>query len=294
MSSHAFSEGIVSETGKTGMSFLAISPSSRITSLGGASSALYTGASSMWSNPSLIAFQNERSVQLTHTEWIDGINQEYAAVSSKVSFGSLGLAVQLFDSGDIELRGNAPSAEPLGAYSIKNAALSFSFARALTDKIAAGVTYKKLFEKISGETAGGYAFDGGVIVRTPIEGVSLSAAARNYGTMGKLKSERTKLPSDMSFGCVYSGVLPGFGQSFSAVTDAVIPKYGDTGVRLGFEVEPIEHLALRIGYRSDSDIEDVSMGVGLSMQNFSADMSYTPMDEGFDNSLRLTLSLAGF
>ena len=292
--STAFSEGTVSETGKTGMSFLAISPSSRVTSLGGTASALYTGASSMWSNPSLIALRKERSVQVTHTEWIEGINQEFAAVSSDVSFGSLGFAVQLLDSGDIELRGDAPSKEPLGAYSIKNVAFSFTYARTITDRIAAGLTYKKLFEKISDETAGGYAFDGGIVVRTPIESISMSAAARNYGRMGKLKSERTKLPSDVSFGFLYSGIIPGFDQSFCALTDVVIPKYGDTGVRLGFEVDPIEHLSLRIGYRSDSDIEDVSLGIGFLMERFSADMSYTPMEEGFDDSLRLTLSLMGF
>ncbi|MBN1290213.1 MAG: PorV/PorQ family protein, partial [Candidatus Latescibacteria bacterium] len=265
-----FSQTKISETGKTGMSFLAISPSSHITSLGSSATALNTGASSIWSNPSLIAFQHERSAQFTHTEWIEGINQEYAAISSPFSFGSMGLAVQLFDSGDIELRGNVPNSDPLGTYSIKNVSLGLTYARAITENIAAGLTYKKLFEKISDETAGGYAFDAGLLYNTPFKGISLAASARNYGRMNKLKNDRTELPSDISFGGIYNGILPGFGQSYSVLTDIVIPKYGDTGIRVGFEINPLEYMSLMLGYRSDSDIEDVSLGIGFSVDKYAA------------------------
>ena len=60
----------VSDSGKTGMSFLSIAPSSRAAALGGLAETLPTGSSSMWSNPALIAFDDVRSVQFTHTEWI--------------------------------------------------------------------------------------------------------------------------------------------------------------------------------------------------------------------------------
>lgn len=288
------SNGTVSETGKTGMSFLAVTPSSRAASLGGIASALPIGASSVWSNPSLIALQKERSAQFTHTEWIDGIKQEYAAVSTPSKYGHFGLAVQLFDSGDIELRDNVPSDDPLGAFSIKNVSLSMTFARSITKKIAAGITFKKLFEKISDENAGGYAFDGGIIMETPLENVSVSAAARNYGRMGKLKNARTKLPSDFSVGTRYSGAIDGLVQSYNVLADIVIPRYGDTGVRFGVEVEPTDRLFLRLGYRSDSDIETVSFGLGFSIDRITGDISYTPMDEGFDSALRFMLSITGF
>ena len=248
----------------------------------------------MWSNPSLIAFQTERSAQFTHTEWIDDINQEYAAVSSPFSLGNLGLSVQLFDSGDIELRGNVPSSDPLGTYSIKNVALGLTYARAITDYFAAGLTYKKLFEKISDETAGGYAFDAGLVCKTPISGMSLAVSARNYGRMEKLKNDRTELPSDVMLGGIYSGVMPRLEKSYSVLADVVIPKYGDTGVRVGFEIDPLEYMSFMLGYRSDSDIEDISLGVGVAFEKYAANVSYTPMDEGFSSALRLTLSVSGF
>ncbi|MFC1508955.1 PorV/PorQ family protein [Candidatus Omnitrophota bacterium] len=288
------SNGTVSETGKTGMSFLAVIPSARTASLGGMASALPIGASSVWSNPSLIALQSERSAQFTHTEWIDGIKQDYAAVSTPSRVGHFGLAFRIFDSGDIELRDNVPSPNPLGTYSIKNVSLSMTYARSITEKIAAGITFKKLFEKISDENAGGYAFDGGIIMETPLKNVSVSAVARNYGRMGKLKNERTKLPSDLAVGTRYSGVVDGLVQSYSVLADVVVPRYGDSGVRLGVEVEPTDRLFLRMGYRSDSDIETVSFGLGFSIDRVIGDISYTPMTEGFDSALRFMLSISGF
>jgi len=111
-----------------------------------------------------MAFYEGRSAQFTHTEWIEGINQEFAAVSMPSSIGHLGFAVQLFDSGDIELRGDAPSENPLGAYSIKNVALSLAYARSLTDRIAAGITYTQSNGRFTVSEDGTYRIWGMLIV----------------------------------------------------------------------------------------------------------------------------------
>ena len=248
----------------------------------------------MWSNPALIVCEEKRSAQFTHIDWVEGIKQEFAAFSTNSQIGHFGLGIHIFDSDDIELRGIEPSSEPDGTYSINNAALSLSYARNITESIAAGVTLKKLFEKVSIETAGGYAVDAGFFARTPVKGLSFAAAARNYGRMSKLKNDRTKLPSDFGFGFVYEGTAPKINCPLYVVGDYLIPKYGDSGVRLGVEIEPLERFFMRMGYRSDSDIEDMSFGVGLNFQLFSFDVSYTPMSEGFDNALRFTLGLTGF
>ncbi|MFC1693421.1 PorV/PorQ family protein [Candidatus Latescibacterota bacterium] len=290
--SPAFPAGEVSETGTTGMSFLRVIPSAHIAALGGGLTAYPANASAVWSNPALLALSDGRSVQFTHTEWIEDIAQEYAAISSKQSYGSLGLAVQLFDSGDIDGRDSYGSAT--GPYSIKNVAVSMSYSRMITGNIAIGFTYKRLFEKISMETASGYAIDMGIAIQTPVEGLSLAASARNYGRMGKLKNERTKLPSDVCFGGLYRGIMPGIERPYILLGDFLKPKYSDSGIRLGLEIEAIERFALRMGYRTDSDIEDISFGLGFSLENFTADVSFTPLKEGFDNALRFTFGLTGF
>ncbi len=288
----AFSESNISETGITGLSFLNIAPSARIGSLGGSASALSNGASSIWSNPALIALQDKKSAQFTHIEWIEGIKQEYAAFSSKIDYGSIGFAVQLFDSGDIDGRDNYGA--DTGYYSIKNAALSVGYASMPFEWLAWGLSYKKIYQKVSDETAGGYAFDFGITAKTTVEGLSVAAAARNYGRMGKLKNERTKLPSNVSIGGIYSGIAPGIERSYSVLGDIIFPRYGDTGIRLGMEIEAVDYFSLRIGYRNDSDFEDFSFGAGFDWEMVSADIAYTPMSLISDDALRFTLSLTGF
>ncbi|MFC1528829.1 PorV/PorQ family protein [Candidatus Latescibacterota bacterium] len=288
----AYCVGEVGETGATGLSFLKISPTAQITSLGSGSTAYSTGSTAAWSNPALLVQNDERSTQVSHIEWIEGIRQEFAAFSTGSSIGHFGFGVNIFDSGDIDGRGLY--GEDTGTYGIINAALSVSYAAQLKKGIALGATFKKIFQKMSSETANGYAIDFGITANTPLEGFSVACAARNYGSMSKLKNESTKLPSDVVFGCAYTGMLPGIDRTYYLVGDYVIPKYGDSGARLGLELEPVNRFKFRIGYRSDSDIEDMSYGIGFNHEMFYFDAAYTPMKEGFDNAIRFTLGLSGF
>jgi hypothetical protein len=260
--------------------------------MGGQGSALDAGASSVWANPALAARSRERLVQFTHIAWIEGINQEFAALTMPAGKGNFGLAFQYLDSGDIDLYGDNPSDSPLGTYSIVHAALSVLYARNITDQIAIGAAYKQLFEKELDETAQGYALDLGLTANLPVTGLSAAIAARNYGRMGKLRNERSELPSDIALGLGYQ--MQFVGRTVRLAGDWLIPKYGDGGLRLGAEISPVDKFFVRAGYRSDSDIQDVSFGAGVMINMFSFDIAYTPMREGFEDALRFTLGVKGF
>jgi hypothetical protein len=291
VSSVVYSQALLTDSQKTGMPFLRVVPTARIAGMGGAGVSLPSGASSSWLNPALLALVDERCFQFTHTELVAGIRQEYAAVSSNTGLGHLGASVQIYDSGDFDAYGN--DASPAGTTSIKYASFSFSYAVWMGNFLALGVSYKRLLEKVAQDDAGGYAFDFGATCRTPIEGLFLSAALRNYGRMEVLKNVRTKLPTDGGFGFLYRSTLLRYGQPFSAVCDYVAPRYGKKGARLGVEIDPVEHFHLRAGYRGDSDTEDVSFGVGLDAGIFTADVAYTPMQKLDGNAVRFGLSITG-
>jgi len=280
----------VSETGDAGMSFLKISPSARITALGGASSAYHTGSSSLWSNPALLALSGERTVQLTHLEWIAGIKQEFAAVSVRNGLGSFGLGFQVIDSGEID--GYNEDALETGPYSITNTAITFSYANTVRGLFSFGVTAKKLFEKVSMDTSDGYAVDLGIVADIPVEGLRFALAGRNYGKMGRLRNKRTRLPSDIIAGLHYR--YSGFAHPVNLVCDYVEPRYGDSGFRMGVEATPTDIFVVRMGYRTDSDIQSVSFGVGVTIEKFTCDVSYSPMRAGFDDAIRFTLGITGF
>jgi len=282
----------VSESGQTGMSSLLIAPSARIAALGGAGYAIDNGSSSQWSNPALLTFTDKRKAEFTHTEWIEGITQEYAAFATPLDHGSIGIAVHLLDSGDIEGRDDYGSYT--GNYSITTAGISFTYAAHVTSWLSVGATYKKLYQKIAEETAGGNAFDAGITIETPVTGLRFGAAARNYGRMDKLREERSKLPETIGAGFCYSGILPMYGRYYSAVADYIVPRYGDNGVRLGFNLNASEHLFFRLGYRNDSDFEDFCYGAGFVWDRIMADLSYSPLSGISDEALRITLAITGF
>ena len=127
-----------------------------------------------------------------------------------------------------------------------------------------------------------------------MKGFSFAAAARNYGRMGKLKNERTELPSNLCLGGLYSGMAPGIERSYSVLADIIVPRYGNTGVRLGVEIEAFDYFDIRIGYRNDSDFEDFSFGAGFNFDMISIDIAYTPMNFISDDAVRFTLCLTGF
>ena len=144
------------------------------------------------------------------------------------------------------------------------------------------------------ETAHGSAVDLGLTAKTPLEGLTVACFGRNYGRMGKLKNARTKLPSDVGFGLSYLAGAPGLDRPVFLLADYLMPRYGNAGIRLGAEIVPVNNFFARVGYRSDSDIQNVSFGVGIRYQLFLFDVSYTPMKEGFDDTLCITMGISGF
>ena len=248
----------------------------------------------MWSNPSLIAFQEEKSVDFSHLSWIQSvnINQEYAGFVTPMDYGVLGLSAQLFDSGNID--GRDEFKENTGVYGITNAALTINYAFLPRDWIAVGIKYKRIFQKISEDTANGYAVDAGITVKTPLEGYDVAITARNYGSMSKLRNEKTKLPSSVSLGVSKTGTTTMMPQPYTLVADVIVPRFGDTGIRLGAEISPVNHFILRTGYRNDSDFEEMIFGVGFAWEKVSADIAYSPLNGISDDAFRFTLSITGF
>ncbi len=282
----------VSESGEAGMSFLSMAPSARIAALGGEGFAFDEGSSSQWSNPAAIAFSERNAVDFTHTAWIGGTNHEYASVVVPGNRSSFGASVQLFDSGNMDGRDQYGAAT--GDYSVTNAGISLAYARPLTTWFSMGIAARKLFEKVAGETAGGYAFDAGIMAKTPVDGLTLGATARNYGKMNKLLTEETKLPSNIGIGASYAGTLPVFLMPCTFLADFIFPRFGDNGCHLGLEISATEGFVLRLGYRNDSSFETMSYGIGFIWQNVNADIAYSPLNNVSDDALRFTLSAAGF
>lgn len=282
----------ISESGTAGLSFLTIAPSAELAALGGGGSAHVFGPAAMWANPALIAGIADRAADFNHTIWIGDITYEYISFATPLSMGALGISAQLFDSGDIEGRDKYGS--PTGLYSVTNAAFGVTYAARPLEWLAAGVKYKHLFQKVSEDTAGGWAIDAGLTADTPITGLTFGLAGRNYGSMGKLRNHKTTLPSSVIFGGEYRGTAPYSGREYTAVADALFPRHGDNGIRLGLRYDASEYLDLMVGYRNDSEFEQMIYGFDVTLQRMTASFAYSPFSGVSDEGIRVSLSVAGF
>ncbi|MEM1270600.1 MAG: PorV/PorQ family protein, partial [Bacteroidota bacterium] len=136
-------EGTITKVGTTAAQFLKLGMSARAISMGSAFVAEASDLSAVYWNPAGLASLQGGAVQVSHTEYLAGIDYEVAAFGTSLGRnGALGASVIFLDSGDMEVRTvDAPdgTGEQFG---VQNVALQLSYARALTDRFSLGVTGK--------------------------------------------------------------------------------------------------------------------------------------------------------
>lgn len=154
------------------------------TSLGGSNLATTSGLDALYWNPSGLASLNSKAgaVMFSNQIYIADINVNYFAGAYKLpNVGTFGVSVNSLDFGDIEVT-TANNPEGTGeTYSPTFLTAGLSYARNMTDRIAFGTTVKLLYEKISRETATGFAFDFGLQYNVIGSGLQFGVALKNLG-----------------------------------------------------------------------------------------------------------------
>ena len=173
-----------------------------------------------------------------------------------------------------------PSDDPLYEFNSKNLVLSLSYAYKIQPGLKAGITGKYLFEKIEFEDAYGFAVSAGIFSEDNfLENLNLSFAVNNFGKMGRLDAEISKLPSDILFGAGYRYKFnPDFKLNIGNSTryllnDEEIENFS------GFELLYLDKIALRTGYRANNEGMPLSFGFGFLFKSVSFDYSYTPFSD---------------
>ena len=149
----------------------------------------------------------------------------------------------------------------------------------------AGVSVRLLYEAIGSDTASGFAVDLGLIYRTPIDGLTVGAAQRNWGRTARLGRERVPLPRTVRLGAAFSR-----GRVIGSA-DLRFPKAGERGVNLGVEYSHRDLIFLRAGYRSGSGTRDFSYGLGIRRGKWRISYAFVPMSLGFGGSHRIGVGI---
>lgn len=302
----------ITKTGTTAAQFLKLGVGARAISLGGAFVAEANDLSALYWNPAGLAELQGTAVQLAHTEYLAGIDYEYAAFGVNLgAIGTIGASLIFLSSGDMEVR---TVRQPDGTgeqFRVQDFALQLSYGRALTDRFKIGGTAKYIREQVWHSAASAIAVDVGVLFTTPYERLRLGASIANFGPKMRMDGRDIIFSEDPSpnqsgnaevVNATYlldQHALPllfRFGLAWDALanadhrlvlsTDAAHPNDNSESISLGGEYTFRQLVSLRAGYRDMFEVDSekgLTFGGGLNLrldQSLRAQFDYAYADFG--------------
>lgn len=275
--------------GKSGLSFLKFGFGARNISMGDAGSVVSDDVTSLFYNPSRLAGNKNNEILLMHNEWIQGIRSEILGLKFNMFGLPFALGFNITSIDDIEVRHRAGDPETTFNANYFFGSLSTGFF--ILDEISFGTTIKYLYEGLFTDESNGIAFDFGLNYLTSIDGLSISTAIKNLGSMNKLKNEETQLPNEFRIGPSYKFDLTD--SKLSITTGAELLKYlqtDDIHFNLGAEIIYDKTIALRGGYQSGYDSKSFTGGIGLQWGNLNFDYAISPFQLGLGSGHSISLS----
>jgi len=271
----------------TGLSFLKLGVGARSIAMGEAFSAVTNDHSASFYNPATLRSAERNEIMLMHKEWIAETSTEYLGATILGDDFHYGFSALSASVNDIEVRTNPGPA--IGTFNSQNFSLGFSAALSIDENLAVGAGGKFLYEKIFVDEASGYAIDLGALYRAS-DNLSIGASVLNIGSMNKLRSESTKLPTTIRLGGSYGTPL---NENFSLLGAAdAVKTLGDdnTRIHLGAEVLYNELLAVRGGYQIGYEAKAFSTGFGVYYGIVKFDYAFVPFTGTFSSTHTFSLS----
>lgn len=264
-------------SGTEGVSFLDIPAGGRPAALAGAYSALASDAYAPVWNPAGLGFLPGAQLAAMHADYDDIGGYEFASFTHPLGArGGWGASAQYFHADrtdSLDLNGNA-----FGASSSYYGAYSLAYGFAFNEAFSVGATGKLIDARLADVSARTGAGDAGALYRVNAK-VSLAAVAANLGGRLKFLQQADELPRNYRLGVH----LAPFAQ-LSLAQETVYDNSDLLSGRFAAEWRPLEAIAVRAGYRTDtarklSALGGLTTGVGLNVWGQRFDYAWLPMGD---------------
>jgi hypothetical protein len=255
--------------GTTVMNFLKLTPSAKISSFGGAHTALV--GTTLNSNPANLSYLSEVETNLSYALLYEGIHL------GSLSFGINPLSVNINYLTSGKLEGYDQYGNPTQDYTATNLSVSLSYSYKIAYHLTMGTTLKVLYEKIEKEEMKGFAADVGVIYLKS-RNLSLGAMISNIGQkMGYY--EKFNLPLMIKLGLAYR---PRY--NLLILSDIHIPTDYIPSLHAGIEYTYKDVLVFRLGARTKGLFElgpfaAITAGMGFKIGRIELDYALIPYGE---------------
>ncbi|MBO6793292.1 MAG: PorV/PorQ family protein [Balneolaceae bacterium] len=297
----------ISNAQTAGFQLLNIGPSAAELSLSEATVATPFGATSIYSNPALLAKADRPSISLGYTSWIDDSNNLFGGIN--LVRGNRAMAFAFYTSGVSGFEQRNGPGESNGDFSIQYVSIAGAYAYDF-GLFAIGVTGQYLNEDVYPFRANGFAVNAGIVSSAIDERIRIGAALTNAGEMEKLDQRATELPTKFTTG-VSIDVLefvhwqsPDLPILATVMADYVIPMHPQTDeldeinpennyFNFGLNLLISEIVEVRAGFKTSDNVRPISFGVGFIADKVRFNYALVPFNTGFGtvHSIGLTYQL---
>jgi hypothetical protein len=292
--------------------FLSAGVGSRALGMGGAFVAVANDVTAGYWNPAGLVESHGLQFQFMHAkQFMSSIQYDYFGASKNLSEGStIGLSLIRWGINDIKDTRNALNGSTISegldyskitSFNIADYAFFISYAYQYTDDLFVGANVKIIYRDYASESAMGIGFDAGLKYRL-FSGLDLGLMLRDITTtmMAWSTNEKEFITPSLRPGISYRFDIQSIDLYLQPSMDlAILFESRNTSAQLGWGVVSVDSfwgmetgfkdlLFLRLGY---DDLSRFNAGIGVAIQKFGVDYSYTNFDQILGNVHRISFNL---
>ncbi len=267
------------DAGKYGYQFLNIPPNPVSMALAGRGIHYDSNHTNWLWQPASAAVDRDKSLSASHSTWIGDTAYSSLVYSYSKRSSHFGLGLINLSYGEIEKRDETGLL--IGHYNPSDINVRGNYALRLNPSLYLGGNLGVIYEKLDTASSLALNSDLGVTFLPPVKDNRMSFAVRNLGIANKTDEERVKLPLSMDLD-LYQGVTLGE-QKLGVEASFVKAVDEDLRIALSTELQLMQKLYLRAGYKFNTDAESFSVGMGLELFRIAIDYGYVPFSKGLND-----------
>ena len=279
--------------GDAGFLSLRTSVGAREAAMGSAGVASAVGAAAIFWNPALQTFEAEGTdILLQHQRMWQLVDKETAVVSHRSGLGTVGFLFSGLYWDEQNRYDETGVGIPLGSFRPYEVALGASYARRLSENLAAGVMVKLLHSEIDVYGDTGLAYDFFLAHKAVVPGLWFGASLTNVGADLTYYQEATQLPTAARIGTAFDPQQDFFAGKITLAADVIFPNDGNEKAHLGLEYRLIPAFALRCGTRVNYESQGLTAGAGFMRGNVSVGYAFEEAKNDLGDWHRFALELS--
>ncbi len=292
-----FSTGQLSaqDTG-SGLDFLNIGPNARSLALSEATTASIIGPSAIYSNPSLLAFDPNNSVEANYTLWVSNVNNQFAALNYR--HHRMAFAFGVFNSSSDGFEARDTPGPSGGSFSVGYLSVAGAIAYS-RGPLAAGITTQYLREEVFQSIANGFAFSAGLSAKFMDDRILTGISIKNIGSMESLDQQSTRLPSSLNIGLnadLIEFTTSGFndlpilvsikGNWQKPIEENSVSDYAGNNPKesyftIGTNINAGDLFNIQAGYRFGPTERPIGFGLGMVIEPVRVNYAIIPFSTGY-------------